>query len=307
MGDVSYNLGSSYQVIRPDAVPTIDDPGPLTLAQGADLPDDLITRNAAGKVVSYNVDKTLNAFNKDTPGTYIVKYKVTDLMGREVELSRTVIVQSPPAPPSSAPTTEQTTSVSASISNIGSSTGLTLGTNGRFTGTGSMSDADLLPVADLTLVPDVAALQPVTPPASLSDWGAGKTRSFDFYRSFTNPPSTPAYVEISYDHTNNISGAFMLTNNIGVMFTDVTHNGTDQATNLAIVGRTSGPAAEVHWDVSDAATAQYDTTSYVWFGDIRINMNKTPREIVDALIAAKASQDDSGSGKTWDFIIIKTS
>ena len=168
MGDVSYNLGSSYQVIKPDATPTIDDPGVLTLAQGADLPDDVITRNAAGKAVSYNIDKTLNGFNKDTPGTYIVKYKVKDLMGREVELSRTVIVQSPPDPPSSAPSTAQTTSVSTSISNVGSNTGLTMGANGRFTGTGTLSDANLLPVADLTLVPDVSALQGVTPPASLA-------------------------------------------------------------------------------------------------------------------------------------------
>jgi len=205
------------------------------------------------------------------------------------------------------PTTAQTESLSNSVDTTIQATGLT-SSESNLTGTGTLQDIQAAIVTDLTSLPATGSLSPLdSPPPSPATW----TLDFPLYRGFTanNINNKTGVVELSYDHSNNISGVFMLTSTIGVMFTDVLHDGNPRGRTLNVRPTTQdGSAAQVPWDTTNSFVDTADGKSYVLLGDIRLDATKSPREIIYGLLEAKENQNteyNSSSTRTWDFIVVQ--
>lgn len=88
MADITHNIGSSNQYIRPSLAPQLSLQGPSTVGVvvGSQYQDSgAVTNNRYGYQVLSTVDIT-------TPGEYTVDYVATDLVGRTSMVSRSVLV-----------------------------------------------------------------------------------------------------------------------------------------------------------------------------------------------------------------------
>jgi hypothetical protein len=101
----------------------------------------------------------------------------------------------------------------------------------------------------------------------------------------------------------------MLDAQYGVMFTDVLHDYTDRSNTLNIrPATTDGSAAQVDWDTTNPYVDTADGKSYLYLDNIRLDVTKSPREIIYGLLEAKENQNsayNSSSTRVWDFVVVK--
>ena len=293
MGSVTITeqqAGDWLKRMKIDYIDTWNLPGAIVQTDGSDQRRLVLTIYNSATVI--DIVTALNDWKLSSRSTFDERSKIDQII---TNISTAV------------PTATQIQSISDSLDTTVQASGLSQGTGDSITGTGTLSDLNADFVTDLTMLNATNSLAPIVPPSSPASW----TLSFPLYRGFTenNINNKTGVREMSYDHSNNISGVFMLDAQYGVMFTDVLHDYTDRSNTLNIrPATTDGSAAQVDWDTTNPYVDTADGKSYLYLDNIRLDVTKSPREIIYGLLEAKENQNsayNSSSTRVWDFVVVK--